>query len=224
METIGQRIRQARKSLTPALTQREVAEKLGLANASVTQWELDITKPSGKNLLALAHVLQTTPEAILGIKEYRKKQHNADMPATGNDLHPTAIRTSVPVISSVQAGGWKDCMDNYHPGDGETWQAVTVSVGPHAYALRVEGKSMHNPNGMPSIPEGSIVVVDPDAEAINGKIVIAKIIDRNEVTIKRLSKDGADYYLEPLNPAYQHIKMDANHAIIGVVRQIIQEL
>jgi len=225
METIGTRIKRLRLEMSPRLTQKDLAARLGIRPPSVFLWESDNTKPSGENLLALANVLNTTPEAILGIKPYKRgepEETNWKLPRTIN--RAPIIASSVPLISSVQAGDWADANDTYHPGDGAAWQIVTVTVGPHAYALRVEGKSMHNPNGAPSIPEGSIVVVDPDAPALNGKIVIAKMLDSGEVTIKRFSKDGADCYLEPLNPDYKPTKMNANHVIIGVVRQIVQEL
>lgn len=224
METIGTRIKRLRLEMSPKLTQKELAARLGIKPPSVFLWETDSTKPSGENLLALANVLNTTPEAILGIKPYNYVAPEISWGAPRTISRKFLHSPRVPLISSVQAGDWADANDTYHPGDGEAWQMVTVPVGPNAYALRVEGKSMHNPNGMPSIPEGSIVVVDPGAHVINGKIVIAKMLDSGEVTIKRFSKDGSDYYLEPLNPDYKPTKMNANHVIIGVVRQIVQEL
>lgn len=32
-----------------------------------------------------------------------------------------------------------------------------------SFALRVKGDSMENPSGKKSIPEGAVIVVDPDA-------------------------------------------------------------
>ena len=61
---------------------------------------------------------------------------------------------------------------------------------PHAFALRVAGDSMVNPLGFPSIPEGSIVIVDPDGIAENGKIVVARLEDSVEATLKKLVING----------------------------------
>jgi SOS-response transcriptional repressor LexA len=48
------------------------------------------------------------------------------------------------------------------------------------FALEVKGDSMTNPNGLPTIPEGATVIVDPDIEPLHGKIVIARIDGTNE--------------------------------------------
>lgn len=63
METIGSRIKLARTRSN--LSQQEVADHFGIARVSVTQWELDRTKPEIERLSALASLLQTTPEWIL---------------------------------------------------------------------------------------------------------------------------------------------------------------
>lgn len=236
METIGQRIKSFRKALR--LTQKQVAEKLGISTAAVTQWETDITKPSGENLLALARTLNEAPESILksfGIAnqdetiKYRltntKNEHQvvAEQPAL-YDITPNKGLPKVPLISWVTAGEWNEAIDNLHPGDAEEWRETTAKVSNKAFALRVEGDSMHNPNGSPSIPEGSIIIVDPEMEATSGKIVVAKLNDTNQVTLKKLVIDGPHTYLKPLNPDHSVIKVNGNCTIVGVVKQVIQDL
>jgi SOS-response transcriptional repressor LexA len=49
---------------------------------------------------------------------------------------------------------------------------------------------MTNPNGLPTIPEGATVIVDPDVEPLHGKIVVARIDGTNEATVKKLVIDG----------------------------------
>lgn len=59
--------------------------------------------------------------------------------------------------------------------DAEEWVYTTALVSEMAFALRVRGDSMTNPLGSPSIPEGSIVIVEPDiidTECINGKSLL----------------------------------------------------
>src|SRR5690606_21777901 len=79
------------------------------------------------------------------------------------------------VISTIQAGRMCESPDLYHPGDGEEQIVTSAQVCPRAYALRVEGDSMTNPHGSPSIPDGAIVIIDLDIEARPGRIVVAKI-------------------------------------------------
>ena len=50
--------------------------------------------------------------------------------------------TWLPLISFVQAGGWCAVVDNLQPGDAEDWVPYPGRIGPHAFALRVNGPSM----------------------------------------------------------------------------------
>jgi SOS-response transcriptional repressor LexA len=136
---------------------------------------------------------------------------------------PSSIRRLF-LISSIQAGQMCESPDLYHPGDGEQQIETTAQVGPRAYALRVEGDSMTNPHGSPSIPDGSIVIVDPDIEAIPGRIVVAKIKGEDDATLKKLVKDGPRYYLKPLNPAYPMIEVDDRFIICGVAKKVELDL
>ena len=91
--------------------------------------------------------------------------------------------------------------------------------------MKVIGQSMQNPYGQPSIPEGAIVIVDPDKEAESGNIVVAQNRQDSEATIKKMDRDGDRIYLKPLNPnpIYEHQKMDETGRVIGVVRGMYQE-
>ncbi|WP_285605912.1 helix-turn-helix domain-containing protein [Geothrix edaphica] len=63
-KTPGERIRAARRAL--GLTQRELGEKLRTDQTTVSAWELNKpAKLAGPSLVALAKLLQTSPEAIL---------------------------------------------------------------------------------------------------------------------------------------------------------------
>lgn len=130
----------------------------------------------------------------------------------------------VPIITAIQAGSWSEIVDTFQPDNAECWQKTTADAGKKSFALRVQGKSMQNPSGFPSIPHGSIIIVDPESEATNGKIIVAKIPDVNEALIKKLVIDGNNYYLESLNPDYKTITIDKETNIIGVVIQVIQDI
>ncbi|MEW5248641.1 LexA family protein [Microbulbifer sp. 2201CG32-9] len=129
------------------------------------------------------------------------------------------ICARVPLISWVQAGDWAEAVDTFQPGEAEEWRETTARVGPHAFALRVQGDSMTAPVGL-SIPEGSVVIVDPDADYTNGSIVVAKLEDTQEATLKRLAIDGPNKYLKPLNPTYAPILINGNCRIVGVAKKV----
>jgi SOS-response transcriptional repressor LexA len=127
-------------------------------------------------------------------------------------------RGLVPLISWVQAGAWCEAIDNYAPGDGESWWPCPTPHGKNTYALRVTGDSMTSPySGHRSYPEGTIIYVDPDVPVATGRRVVAKLPNSNEVTFKEYRYDGGKHYLKPLNPQYQTIEINEETHFCGVV-------
>ena len=72
-----------------------------------------------------------------------------------------------------------------------------VGAGDH-YALEVEGDSMINAG----IHDGDYVIIQRCSDADSGTIVVA-LVDREEVTLKRLRRKGASIALEPANINYE---------------------
>lgn len=122
----------------------------------------------------------------------------------------------VPVISNIQAGAWAEAVDPYVIGDAESWEPAPASCGEHSFWLKVVGDSMTAPSGL-SVPEGHLILVDPDVAPKNGSLVVAKMIESNEVTFKRLITDVDRSYLKPLNPTYRTIEIEWDCEIVGVV-------
>lgn len=125
------------------------------------------------------------------------------------------VHGKVPLISWVQAGHALEVVDLLHPGEGFDWIDTTCQIRRHTYALRVQGDSMS-----PDFPEGCIIVVEPDMEPMPGDYVIAKNGDE-EATFKQFIKDGADYYLKPMNERYPIKPLGAYH-VVGVVRELVR--
>ncbi len=120
------------------------------------------------------------------------------------------IRRTVPVISWVQAGRWAEIQDNFQAGEADDWVAPLHSKpSSKAYGLIVEGDSMTNPNpeGV-SFPHGTLIIADPDQAFDAGSFVIAKDVQTQMATFKKLTTDGGRWYLKPLNPAYNTIEID----------------
>lgn len=129
------------------------------------------------------------------------------------------LRGKVPLISWVQAGQWCDISDQFQPGDAESWRETTARAGENAYALRIVGDSME-----PTIPRGSVVIVDPAIEAVNGRVVVVRQKGDSEATIKRLVIEGGVRYLKPDNPRYPIMEMRADAVICGVAVKVEQDL
>lgn len=214
MNSIGQRIKLRR--LEKKLTQKAVAQFVGKSASAVTQWELDVTQPNGENLVKLAKILECSPAWIISGNTTDLEEHHS-RPFNEQRVF------ELPVLSWVQAGEWtpSEAIDN--TTQVSEWVETTLKLSTSAFALRVKGDSMTSPHGM-SIPESSIVLVEPNIPSIEsaiGKIVIAQTDGSGEATIKKLAKDGADYYLLPLNPAFRPLHCGDGCKIVGVVKQII---
>ncbi|MGK4413844.1 LexA family protein [Raoultella ornithinolytica] len=208
METVGQRIKALRR--VTKTSQKELGKFCGVSDVAVGYWEKDVNVPGGEALAKLAKFFNTSIDYILYGTEFE-----------GNLI--TKMRR-VPVISWVQAGRFTETRAAEVLGDSDMWIETSLRTGDNSFALEVRGDSMTNPNGLPTIPEGAIVVVDPDAEPLHGKIVVARVDGTNEATVKKLVIDGSQKFLVPLNPRYPNIQINGNCMIIGVVKGVQYEL
>ncbi len=62
----GEFFRKARKQ--SGLSQKQVAEKLGIHQSNVSDWENDISRPDYEKLIALAELYQVSLYEILGVE------------------------------------------------------------------------------------------------------------------------------------------------------------
>ncbi len=130
------------------------------------------------------------------------------------------IHTRVPLISWTTAGNWTEMVQEFDPRAAEDWIPTTAKVGPRAFALRIRGESMQ-----PTIPDGALIVVDPDTTPKHRSVVVARQ-NGNEATCKRLIYEGTLPTLRADNPAWaqQAIPLADDAQIIGVVRQVVLDL
>ncbi|GEM77513.1 LexA family protein [Vibrio sagamiensis] len=220
--SFADRVKQRRKELN--LSQAELAERVGVAQQSIHKIEDGRTlKP--RNILQLANALQCSALWLQGIDP---EGNNADIHSEKHGISSNAVIInkseirSLPILSQVQAGDWANVLLDTEQ-DFEQ-QITSVKVSGEAFAMRVTGNSMTNPFGSPSIPAGSIVVVEPCNCPDNGKIVVATLNDAPEATIKKLEIDGPQKFLVPLNPKYDPIPINGNCRIVGYVKQVVMEL
>lgn len=153
---------------------------------------------------------------------------DVDRDSTTSNAIPQAISPAhtkqVPILSQVQAGSWANVESRPVMDEDVEWQITSSNISDDAFAMRVTGNSMTNPHGSPSIPAGSIVIVEPCNCPDNGKIVVATLNDAPEATIKKLEIDGPQKFLVPLNPKYDPIPINGNCRIVGYVKQVIMDL
>jgi SOS-response transcriptional repressor LexA len=222
MTTLASRVQMRMAVLD--LTQDEVAARAGISQTAIQKIISGKTKETRK-IMQLAQALECNA-VWLGTGNENPETGmiavNAILPGLSGSIAmesnvspgPT-VHGKVPLISWVQAGHASEVVDLLHPGDGYEWIDTTCQIRRHTYALRVQGDSM-----TPDFPEGCIIVVEPELDPLPGDFVIARNGD-DEATFKQLIKDGADFYLKPLNERYP-IKPLGHYHVIGVVRELVR--
>lgn len=121
-----------------------------------------------------------------------------------------------PLLSCAQAREIMEAADVHAIESPESWVDTPSSAGQNSFWLRVDDDSMTAPAGL-SIPEGMLILVDPDLKPASGSLVFAR--SGVHVTFKKLVMDAGRRYLKPLNPAYPVIEVGTDWRVIGVIRE-----
>lgn len=174
-KSVGKLIYDRRTEL--GITQKEVADFVGVSEATVSRWESGhIDNMRRDRIAALSKILRLSPLAIMGIDD--------DLSTRLPNMVPIDARTfRVPIVGRVAAGrpivadeeivGY-EYIDNKYSKDGHEY-----------FGLRIVGKSME-----PTIMDGDIVIVRRQNYVENGEIAIV-LIDGEEATAKEV-KESAD--------------------------------
>lgn len=194
------------------ISQETLAEHLGLTKGAVSHWLNARREPS---LQDIAKIM-----AYLGLQGFEVNKDGSirdNSPASNISYHgPNVTTGTYPVLSWVSAGDWMEAVEPYHRRSIERWLDTNVECSDSSFWLDVKGDSMTSPVGL-SIPEGMVILVDPEVEPRNGKLVVAKLDNESEATFKKLVIDAGRKFLKPLNPQYPMIPINGNCQIIGVV-------
>lgn len=197
------------------ITQYTIADALGISQGAVGHYmngRIALNVPVVTEFARLFGVPVSDISPTLA-KDVTRYASTVDANVTG--FRPYKPGNRYPVLSKVQAGAWAEAIEAYTLKDIDLWLESEAHTQGDAFWLEVEGESMTAPSGL-SIPEGTFVLFDTGREAVNGNLVIAKLVDDNEATFKKLVIDGSQKYLKGLNPQWPMTKINGNCRIIGV--------
>ncbi len=169
------------------LTQLDVANAVGVSEATVSRWESgDIANMKRSRIAALASVLKISPSIIMGWNE------NPEIRLPSDDIIiPMPAMRKIPLVGSIACGTPILAEENC---EGE------VDVPDHVradFALRCKGDSMINAR----IFDGDIVYIRQQESVEHGEI--AAIIIDDEATLKRVYLYEDHISLEAENPQYR---------------------
>lgn len=202
---------------------KEIARECAVSPSAVTQWITGDSKSmKPENLFALASATGVSAEWLAnGTGEMILDASRFD--ANVKAIAQPDMMYRYPVISWVAAGAWAEAVEPFPPGFSDRYELSEYNSKGPAFWLEVKGDSMTSPSGQ-SVTEGTFILVDTEADAQAGKLVIAKLANSNEATFKKLVEDGGRRFLKPLNPAYPTEIIAEDCRIVGVVVRALMKL
>lgn len=193
---------------------REIAELVGLASTSAVHHHLIALEREG--------LIERGTHASRAVRltqrgEAARRSALADRPAARVTPFrmPVERLVRLPVLGEIAAGQPIEAYDDAH-------ETLDVPGSLHAregsYVLRVRGKSMIDA----LIDDGDYVVVQPQATAHDGDIVVA-LLEDNGVTLKRFYREKDRIRLQPANPDMEPIyanEVQVQGKVVGVIRKL----
>ena len=166
------------RRLQLGLTMLQVAQAVGVSEATVSRWESgDIANMRRDRIAKLAKALQLRPSAVMGI----------------DDESPASSSVRIPVLGFVRAGIPMDAVENII--DYEEIPESMAKSGDF-FALQIKGDSME-----PKISEGDVVIVRKQSTAENGDVAVI-LINGDNATVKKFYKTETGIKLISTNPQY----------------------
>ncbi|HET6648796.1 MAG TPA: transcriptional repressor LexA [Candidatus Limnocylindria bacterium] len=188
---------------------REIADAVGLASTSAVHHHLialereGLIERGGKHSRALR--LTTRPQPV---SMDSSKITPFRMPVERETL-------SLPIMGEIAAG---QPIEAYADASETLAVPASMEAREDSYVLRVRGKSMIDA----LIDDGDFVIVQPQATARDGDIVVA-LLEDNGVTLKRYFREKDRIRLQPANAEMEPIyatEVQIQGKVVGVIRRL----
>jgi repressor LexA len=199
---------------------REIADAVGLASTSAVHHHLIALEREGllergtHSSRALRLTARGTAELLVEPTSVGRRPRSTGrvtpfrMPVERDVL-------ALPVLGEIAAG---QPIEAYEDGAESLDVPRSMQARDDSYVLRVRGKSMIDD----LIDDGDFVVVQPQATARDGDIVVA-LLEDNGVTLKRFYRENERIRLQPANAEMEPIyatEVQIQGKVVGVIRKL----
>lgn len=197
---------------TRGLSQRGLAIKMGVSNATISQIENNRNKPSIDILFLYAKALNGDLSTMISLM----KDESPEYIYTEKDMEEVDMSLLVPLVGSVRAGKpvlAEDNIEEYLMFDKKRLNPQNTY-----FALRIAGDSMDK-----LFRAGDIVLVEKTEMIATGQIAVVGI-NGHEATVKRVTLGGGNIALIPesYNPAYLTQVYNMQKDEIHIIGRVVQ--
>lgn len=200
------RLRELRKELH--LNQADVAKGIGIASPAYGNYEAERRDMSTEIQKKLADYFNVSIDYLMGYTNER----NANV--TFRDIK------LIPILGKVPAGNPITEEEIYEGNLAIDTTLLKIHNEDDYFALKVKGESMNK-----IMNPGSVILVHKQPTAENNDIVVARLLDSNEVTVKRYKyTDNQQFILlqpESTDPNYMTKLVDLQKDEIEIIGKVI---
>lgn len=193
---------------------REIADAVGLASTSAVHHHLTALEREGL-LERGSHSSRALRLTARGEAELDPTPRRATSRVTPFRMPVERDVLALPVLGEIAAG---QPIEAYDDGAESLDVPRSMQARDDSYVLRVRGKSMIDA----LIDDGDYVVVQPQATARDGDIVVA-LLEDNGVTLKRFFREEDRIRLQPANAEMEPIyasEVQIQGKVVGVIRKL----
>lgn len=194
------------------MSQRDIAQRLGVAFQSISQYERDIAQPKSERLPEIARLLKVSVEWLVG--------GAVGAPIASNvEVSDSRRGRRIMVMPLDKLGEPVAVADFIH---------TRFDIGEHGYAVTLVDNSMD-----PEHPMGDIIALDPDLEPRPGDKVCARVPGVERPLFRKLrvvadsqGKNGLRLELQPLNENWPTLKFldPSDVKIVGVMTEFTRHV
>jgi repressor LexA len=196
---------------------REIADAVGLASTSAVHHHLialerdGLLERGGKHSRALR--LTSRPQPVPNERSASQSDEGAKVTPFRMPVERETL--TLPVMGEIAAG---QPIEAYEDSAETLAVPASMDAREDSYVLRVRGKSMIDA----LIDDGDFVIVQPQATARDGDIVVA-LLEDNGVTLKRFFREEDRIRLQPANAEMEPIyasEVQIQGKVVGVIRRL----
>jgi len=196
---------------------REIADAVGLASTSAVHHHLMALEREGllERGLRSSRALRLTERGEAELEQGPRRVSSAMDRVTPFRMPVERDVLALPVLGEIAAG---QPIEAYADGAESLDVPRSLEARDDSYVLRVRGKSMIDD----LIDDGDYVVVQPQATARDGDIVVA-LLEDNGVTLKRFYREQDRIRLQPANAEMEPIyatEVQIQGKVVGVIRKL----